>query len=62
MGELLGNTGNGPANARMTSRRRLLQAGLVAGAVAGTGGWRPAAGQTGQHELSGHLRKPGSLP
>jgi hypothetical protein len=46
----------------MTSRRRLLQAGLVAGAVAGTGAWRPAAGQTGQHELSGHLRKPGSLP
>jgi phospholipase C len=59
MSELLGNAGNGGTNGGLTSRRYLLQAGLVAGAVAGLGGWRPAAGG---HEPAKRLRKPGSLP
>ena len=41
------------------SRRGLLKAGIVAGAVAGVGGWRPAPGHPGHHH---HLRKPNSLP
>src|SRR5215472_13874407 len=41
------------------SRRGLLKAGIVAGAVAGVGGWRPAPGHPGHHR---HLRKPNSLP
>ena len=41
------------------SRRGLLKAGIVAGAVAGVGGWRPAPGRPGHHP---HLRKPNSLP
>jgi phospholipase C len=44
------------------SRRGLLKAGLVAGAVAGTGAWSPAeasATRTGWHRK---FRKPGSLP
>jgi phospholipase C len=40
------------------SRRGLLKAGMIAGAVAGTGAWRAADGQRGRR----HLRKPGSLP
>jgi phospholipase C len=42
------------------SRRGLLKAGMIAGAVAGVGGWRPAPGAAG-HRLR-HLRKPGSRP
>ena len=41
------------------SRRGLLKAGIVAGAVAGTGGWRAAPGNRGRHH---HLRKPNSRP
>jgi phospholipase C len=42
------------------SRRGLLKAGLIAGAVAGTGAWSSAGGSpAGQHHL---LRQPGSLP
>jgi phospholipase C len=44
------------------SRRGLLKAGLVAGAVAGTGAWSPAeasATRSGWHQK---FRKPGSLP
>ncbi len=44
------------------SRRGLLKAGVIAGAVAGTGAWRASAGPAdvlGRHR---HLRKPGSLP
>ncbi len=41
------------------SRRGLLKAGLVAGAVAGAGGWRAAPGNRGRHH---HLRKPNSRP
>ena len=40
---------------RWPSRRGVLQAGLAAGALAGTGAWRPARGRGG-------LRAPGSLP
>ena len=40
---------------RWPSRRGVLQAGLAAGAVAGTGAWRLAPG-------GGRLRTPGSLP
>jgi hypothetical protein len=43
-----GKQGNRPG------RRGVLKAGLAAGAVAGTGAWRPAPGQR-------PLRKPGSL-
>jgi len=42
------------------SRRGLLKAGMIAGAVAGVGGWRPAPGPAVHHGR--HLRKPGSLP
>ena len=41
------------------SRRGLLKAGIVAGAVAGVAGWRPAPGNRGRHH---HLRKPNSRP
>ncbi|HEV3068762.1 MAG TPA: alkaline phosphatase family protein [Streptosporangiaceae bacterium] len=49
----------GPAG---PTRRGLLRAGIVAGAVAGVGGaagWRPAPGPPRHHH---HLRKPNSLP
>ena len=41
------------------SRRGLLKAGMIAGAVAGAGGWRAAPGAAGHRR---HLRKPGSRP
>ncbi len=48
------------------SRRGLLKAGMIAGAVAGTGGWRSApraaAGSATGYRWPPHLRKPGSLP
>jgi phospholipase C len=46
-----------------TSRRGLLKAGLISGAVAGVGGWRsaPAASSDRPHRRE-HLRRPGSLP
>jgi len=47
------------AGANGPSRRGLLKAGLVAGAVAGAGGWRSAPGNRGRHH---HLRKPNSRP
>jgi phospholipase C len=43
------------------SRRRLLKAGLAAGLVAGTGGWR-AAGSAAAKPLSRRLREPGERP
>ncbi len=43
------------------SRRRLLKAGMIAGAVAGVGGWRTAPGSAG-YRWHPRLRKPGSLP
>jgi phospholipase C len=45
-----------------TSRRRLLQAGLAAGAVAGLGGWRTATASASPRSRDGRLREPGSLP
>jgi phospholipase C len=53
-----GGTGRGA-----TSRRRLLQAGLLAGAAVGAGGWQRAAVAPASPALArGHLRRPGSLP
>jgi phospholipase C len=55
--------GKGPAG---PSRRGLLKAGMIAGAVAGAGGWRSApgaaAGSATNYRWPAHLRKPGSLP
>ncbi|MGH3397939.1 MAG: phospholipase C [Streptosporangiaceae bacterium] len=63
MSERPGTAGNGEANGAGTSRRRVLQAGLVAGAAVGVGGWRSAAGAAGPlNPLDKHLRKPGSRP
>ncbi len=46
-----------------TSRRRVLQAGLVAGAAIGVGAWRSTAGPAAAlNPLDRHLRKPGSRP
>jgi phospholipase C len=42
-------------------RRALLKAGMIAGAVAGVGGWRTAPGSAG-YRWHPRLRKPGSLP
>jgi phospholipase C len=44
------------------SRRGLLKAGLVAGAVAGAGAWSPADASAMRSGWHGELRKPGSLP
>jgi phospholipase C len=44
------------------SRRGLLKAGLVAGAVAGTGSLGATAAQARQIGRHGHFRQPGSLP
>ena len=62
--DIAGNGRPGP------SRRGLLKAGAIAGAVAGTGAWRAAAGtgQSGSVDAAlralgrRHLRRPGSLP
>ena len=47
------------------SRRGLLKAGVIAGAVAGTGGWRPAPGaapgSAADYRWPPHLHKPGYL-
>jgi phospholipase C len=51
-------SGSGTQNDPVTSRRRVLQAGLAVGAAVGAGGWRSAA----RHGQPGELRKPGSLP
>jgi phospholipase C len=46
----------------LISRRRVLQAGLLAGAAVGAGGWRSAAGSPGGRRHDHDLRQPGSLP
>jgi phospholipase C len=51
----------GSAGASGPSRRGLLKAGMIAGAVAGVGGWRTAPGSTG-YQWHPRLRKPGSRP
>ena len=51
----------GSAGSSGPSRRGLLKAGMIAGAVAGVGGWRAAPGSAGYRWHPG-LRKPGSLP
>ena len=51
----------GSAGSSGPSRRGLLKAGMIAGAVAGVGGWRTAPGSAG-HRWHPGLRKPGSLP
>ena len=51
----------GSAGSSGPSRRGLLKAGMIAGAVAGVGGWRTAPGSAGYRWHPG-LRKPGSLP
>ncbi len=54
--------GKGPPG---PSRRGLLKAGVIAGAVAGTGGWRPAPGAApgpaADYRWPRHLHKPGYL-
>jgi phospholipase C len=60
-----GSTEDPGAGARPSgpSRRGLLKTGLIAGAVAGAGGWRSAAGSSDRPQWwHHHLRKPGSLP
>ncbi len=47
--------------AKSTSRRRVLKAGLIGGAVAGVGAWRSAPASASDHHRE-HLRQPGSLP
>jgi phospholipase C len=51
----------GSAGSSGPSRRGLLKAGMIAGAVAGVGGWRTAPGSAG-YQWHPRLRKPGSLP
>jgi phospholipase C len=68
MSELPATPGDGQTNYPVTSRRRVLQAGLAAGAAVGAGAWRfagqaqPGQAQPGQTQPGAHLRKPGSLP
>ena len=63
MSEGQSTAGGGEADGRPAgpSRRGLLKAGMIAGAVAGTGAWRSAAGPA-PSQAGRHLRKPGSLP
>ena len=66
MSELPDTAGNGETSGGMTSRRRVLQVGLVAGATVGVGGWRSAGGParlaSPVSPLGKPLRKPGSRP
>jgi phospholipase C len=65
MGEQPSTTGHGdPAPGRPggTTRRRVLQAGLAAGAMIGAGDWGSASGQRGVGGQHGPRRQPGSLP
>jgi phospholipase C len=68
MSELPDTAGNGESNGPVTggpvtSRRRVLQAGLAAGAAVGVGAWRSTAGPAAPlNPLDQHLRKPGSRP
>ena len=69
MSEQPDSTGNGLSNGAPASRRRILQAGLAAGAAVGVGAWRSAPGPASpvspagpRHPLGQHLRKPGSRP
>ena len=66
MSELPDTAGNGENSGGMTSRRRVLQVGLVAGATVGVGGWRSAGGParlaSPVSPLGKPLRKPGSRP
>jgi len=63
MSELPETAGSAKNNGRPTSRRRVLQAGLAAGAAVGVGAWRSAPGPAAAlSPLAKPLRKPGSRP